>query len=202
MINYTGFYFKILKLFFIITVLLYPLNLFSQPLTNFNVINNLVDSSVYQIVNENNLKNKKLVIEKYLPGQYSIFNNQISSSFLKYSGTDSTGVVKLSYAVEEVKVVYQNLYRDGFLGEYYIERNISLKGNALINLNNSQAKPFALSVIDTVKYDELKNFENQAFPFTQGEIPAEPFWSSLLEPAVAIGSAAVAVYLFFSVRSK
>lgn len=202
MIDYTGFYFKILKLFFIITILLYPLNLFSQPSSNYKVINNLVDSSVYQIVNENNLKNKKLIIEKYLPAQYSIFNNQVSSSFFKYSGTDSTGVVKLSYAVEEAKVMYQNLYRDGFLGEYYIERNISLKGNALVNLNNSQAKPFALSVIDTVKYDELKNLENPAFPFTQGEIPAEPFWSSLLEPAVAIGSAAVAVYLFFSVRSK
>lgn len=202
MINYTGFYFKILKLVFIITVLLYPAAVYSQALTNYKILNDLVDSSVCRIVNENSLSGKKLTIEKFLPGQYSIFSNQVNSSFVRYSGTDSLPNIKVSYAIEEAKVVYENMFRDGFLGDYYVERNIVLKGNCLVSNSNNQAKPFALSVRDTVKYDDLKNYENQAFPFTQGEIPAEPFWSSLLEPAVAIGSAAVVVYLFFSVRSK
>jgi len=41
-----------------------------------------------------------------------------------------------------------------------------------------------------------------SLPFTRAELPPEPFFSGLLEPAVAIGSAAVAIYLLFAVRSK
>jgi hypothetical protein len=48
----------------------------------------------------------------------------------------------------------------------------------------------------------VKSLENQALPFTKGEVPPEPLFSSLLEPAVALGTAAVVIYLFFSIRSK
>ena len=55
---------------------------------------------------------------------------------------------------------------------------------------------------DTVALSNINNLQNIAYSFTSPEIPNEPFFSSLLEPTIAIGTAAVAVYLFFNIRSK
>ena len=48
----------------------------------------------------------------------------------------------------------------------------------------------------------IKSLENESFPFTKGAVPPEPFLSGLAEPLIAIGTAAVIIALFFSIRSK
>jgi len=48
----------------------------------------------------------------------------------------------------------------------------------------------------------VKSLENPNHPFTKGNIPAEPFFESIPEPVLAIGTAATAVILFFILRSK
>jgi hypothetical protein len=40
------------------------------------------------------------------------------------------------------------------------------------------------------------------YNFTKGDVPPEPFFSSLLEPTVAIVTTALAVALFFAIRSN
>ena len=78
---------------------------------------------------------------------------------------------------------------------------MELSGNYFIS-NQSQVKDFKLTVVDTVNVENVQELENRSYPFTQGELPPEPFFSSLLEPIVAIGAAATVIILFFSVRSK
>jgi hypothetical protein len=56
--------------------------------------------------------------------------------------------------------------------------------------------------IDTIKVDDIKNLENISFKFTTGSLPPEPFFSGLFEPVFALGTAAAAVILFFTIRSK
>ena len=92
--------------------------------------------------------------------------------------------------------------RDGLLGDEKVPRILELKGNYLIKNSKETVKTFEYFYADTISVDEIKSVENISYPFTQAEVPAEPFFSNLWEPVIAIGAAAVAVYLFFSVRSK
>jgi len=63
-------------------------------------------------------------------------------------------------------------------------------------------KNFKFNYIDTVDANKIKNIEDPAIPFTQAALPAEPFFSSIYEPVIAVGAAALTVILFFTVRSK
>lgn len=49
---------------------------------------------------------------------------------------------------------------------------------------------------------DVKNLENISYPFTQAQLPAEPFLASVYEPVIAVGVTAITVILFFTVRSK
>jgi hypothetical protein len=48
---------------------------------------------------------------------------------------------------------------------------------------------------------DVESLENSGIPATHGVIPKEGLFSTFLEPLVAIGAMAVAVYLLFHVRS-
>jgi len=61
---------------------------------------------------------------------------------------------------------------------------------------------FEFTKIDTVKVEDINSLENPAFPFTQASVPPEPFLSGIAEPIIAIGTAALAVVLFFTIRSE
>ena len=76
-----------------------------------------------------------------------------------------------------------------------------LSGNYFIS-NQSQVKDFKITAIDTINVENVEYVENRSYPFTRGDLPTEPFFSSILEPVIAIGAAAVVIVLFFSVRSK
>jgi hypothetical protein len=87
-----------------------------------------------------------------------------------------------------------------------VQRKISLKGNFFITASGTSdanySSEFIYYQLDSINVDDIKNFENSSFKFTQGTIPPEPFFTGLFEPVFALGTAAAAVILFFTVRSK
>jgi len=85
------------------------------------------------------------------------------------------------------------------LGDFYTERNIGVSGNYFISKNQA-IKNFDIVKKDTVQIKDVEEIEDNSYPFTQGDIPAETFFSSILEPVVAISAAAITIILFFSVR--
>ena len=104
--------------------------------------------------------------------------------------------------MEDAGLEYGEIDRDGWFGDYYVPRTLFIKGNYLNTSSNKGLQQFFITAIDTVKVEELELLENNSFPFTEGNIPAEPFLSSVWEPIIAIGVAAAAIILFFTVRSK
>ena len=94
------------------------------------------------------------------------------------------------------------MFRDGFLGEYFVLRKISLSGSYNFSGKKIFTQDFSYLLQDTVGVDDITLLENSAYPFTQGKLPPEPFFSGILEPLVAVGTAALAVILFFTIRSK
>jgi hypothetical protein len=183
------------------------LTLFAQTKTNLEVFKLLVDSSIAEIVRKTADSEKDIFLNLKLGGFYSVLEDQIYKSFQARGKNLSTENrpsenSELSYTIENSKVSYGEIFRDGFLGAHYIPRIVSLEGSYRIQDIHNTMDNFSLQSVDTVSYDEIGALENTSYPFTKGEIPSEPFLANLFEPVVAVSAAAVVIALFFTVRSK
>ncbi len=180
----------------------------AQLKDNLSIYFNLADSASKSVISmlPENCKEVKLNFEQ---GNYfGVFTNQILKNFKEkkisiFTGNiDSSNFPVINFTIINAKVSYGSLFREGILGDYFAERNLSFSGNYSILNNGTFLKNFNYSYSDTINYNQIKHFENDSYPFTKGEIPAEPFFSSFYEPVVAIGASAVAIILFFTIRSK
>jgi hypothetical protein len=179
----------------------------AQTKTNLEIFYGLVDSSVAKI--DQNINSKDLKVTFSTGDYYRLFQNQVIADFVKLGRNILSGSIKTSpgfetinYSIDNANVKYGDMERNGLLGDFVMQRKIDLSGSYSISKETVISERFDYVYIDTVSVDDAKAIENPSFPFTQAEIPSEPFFSSLLEPAIAIGSAALAVILFFTIRSK
>lgn len=174
-----------------------------QQKTNLEIFYSLADSAAGEFISSIPASVTAVDLELSSGSVYSVFNSRIISSLnkqgIKTSGEDN--LLKTIFVVDNAATVYSEIFRNGFLGEYYLTRNLSLSGN-FIAAGNDSVNHFSISYSDSIPVSEIKTVENISFPFTQSEIPEEPFFTGLFEPVVAIGTAAAAVILFFTVRSK
>ena len=191
---------------FIFIFLLFQLSAYSQTTSNLDQFYTLVDSASDLLIKELG-DAKKVNLELNFGVDYSIFANKVRGKLLR-NGIKLVGdndgeenFVLVNFVVDNCIVGYSEPEKDGIFGDFLTERTIELSGNYFIS-NQSQVKDFKLTVKDTIDVEDVEEVENRSFPFTQGDLPPEPFFSSLLEPIVAIGAAAVTIILFFSVRSK
>ncbi len=150
---------------------------------------------------------KDIYLDLKLGSSYAILEDQIFKSIKAHKKNISlisnpSENIGLSYSIENAVVNYGEIFRDGFLGDHFVERKIFISGSYRFQDKEVKIKDFYFDNIDTVKFDEIQTLENYSYPFTKGEIPSEPFLSNLFEPLVAITTAAVVIALFFTVRSK
>lgn len=198
---------KIFRLFLFIVIFISAGK--AQTLNNLDIFYLLVDSAAAQTAEKISLSSKEVSITFELGSYYTIFQNrivsQLSANGLKVirASEDDREVPDLNFVIENAEVKYGEQKRDGFFGDFFVERDLTLSGNYLLSGNSeSSYEEFSYSFNDQVKIEDIEKLENRSFPFTSGILPPEPFFSSLLEPVIAIGAAAAAVILFFSVRSK
>ena len=196
-------YYKSIPIYLGLILLLLESASVAQTKTNLEVLNQLVDSSVVKI-NDNILSTEKTISLNYNTSDaFSVFRNQVVLDFARLGKTISNSSANIiEYSIEDASVHYGDMFKEGIFGSYYVTRTVNLKGNYSIESSNSVPGKFNLAVIDSVAVDDITSLQNPAYPFTQDELPTEPFFSSLFEPVIAIGSAALAVILFFTVRSK
>jgi hypothetical protein len=190
---------------FIPLYLLFSTGIFAQTKTNLDIFYTLVDSSVNDFISQIPETEDSLELNLNLGGSYLLFENRIIGdlfSYGKFIAAENKNAEKINYIINNARVEYGEIFRDGFFGDYFISRKLFLDGNFLIKRSSPFYKEFNFSFTDTIRYNEIKDVENDSFPFTKGEVPSEPFFSGLFEPVVAIGTAALAVILFFSIRSK
>jgi len=191
---------------FVFIFLLFQTSIYSQSISNLDRFYSLVDSASSLLLKDLG-DAKKINLELNLGIDYSIFANQVRGKLLRAgkeivkTDSSSENTLTINFVIDNCFVGYSEPEKDGVFGDFLTERSIELLGNYFIS-NQSQVKDFKLTVKDTINVEDVEEVENRSFPFTQGELPPEPFFSSLLEPIVAIGAAAVTIFLFFSVRSK
>ncbi len=176
--------------------------------TNLNIFYLLVDSAVNDANSNIPVADKNIKLEFPSGSSYSLFGNQFIKDFSKLgkniisASDNNSSAVQINFVVDHAKVTYDKLFRKVLFGDYYARREISFGGNYSIMQPKAVVKNFSFSFIDTVDANEIKNIEDTAIPFTQAALPAEPFFSSIYEPVIAVGAAALTVILFFTVRSK
>ena len=181
---------------------------FSQPKTNLELFYELIDSSVSEFSSKLPESSDSIKLKLNLGETYSVFNNQVvegiysSGKHIISERNENGNRPLVNYVIDDVKVEYGEIFRDGFFGDYHIPRNLSLKGNYLIVSDITVMRNFYYSSNDTIRIDEVTNVENESYPFTKGSLPAEPFFSGLFEPLVTLSTTALAIILFFSIRSK
>jgi hypothetical protein len=197
------------KLYFYLFVkLIVYSSLIGQSKSNLDVVDSLIGLSVKSISNSISDNNSNFQIKFNLPKDYDVLSNSVIEKFQKNGinfieqSNEKNDVI--NYQIENIKVEYPEMFRDGIFGEYLVNRKINLEGSYFINSlgNIGNVKQYKFNYSDTVAFNDINTLQNIAYSFTSPEIPSEPFFSSLVEPIIAIGTAAVAVYLFFNIRSK
>jgi hypothetical protein len=193
---------KQIKLLIIFSLLLVS-SANSQQTNNLSLFTQLVDSSLVKIKSTipDSIKNINL---QFSPSSFDVFNSEVIDGLINegYKLNSDNNSYKIQYIVKVAAVNYGDIFRAGILGDFFTPRTILFSGNFNSFGRLISSHEFNYSFIDTVKFDDVKNLENPAYPFTQGKLPSEPFFSGLLEPVVIVGSAALAVILFFTIRSK
>lgn len=178
---------------------------FAQIKTNFEIVDSLISVSVKNISLELN-KTEKYNFEFNGADEYKIFQNKVSSYFVNDDVilAEDKQDGKLVYTLNEAKCNYSEVVKEGFFSGFLVNRKITISGAYSVNQNGLLGKSinFKIENNDLVPFEDISRLENIAYPFASAEIPEEPFFSSVLEPAIAIGTAAVAIYLFFNIRSK
>lgn len=198
-----------------------------SPQKNLEIFYSLIDSSVAFITGKLPGENRSVVLKMILPGDYQIFETRIVQA-LRSKGfgihitgpgvsaaaaageaegkvlPDGSKSIELRYAIDNASVRYGDAFRDGWFGSVKTGRQIQLFTSYVVSENGNvvDSGRFTSDRSDTVLFKELEELENSQFSFTRTVHPGEPFFESLLEPVVAVGAAAAAVYLFFSVRSR
>lgn len=111
---------------------------------------------------------------------------------------------RLNYTVENIDVNYSEAFKNGWFGEYKVERNVLLNISYSLNNNGNviQSNFFEETITDTINYSDIESVESYGIKFTQSEKPTEPFFQSFLEPVIAVGTLIVSIILLFTVRSK
>lgn len=186
----------------------FSINILSQSATNLDVFYSLTDSLVDQINSEIPSSQKKILLTLNLGQSYSLFSNSIKDKFIKSGreileqSPDEVNIPTVNIVIEGAGVEYGEMFRDGWFGSHYIQRYSTIFGNYLQSISERGKKDFEITKVDSVKVEDIKYLENESFPFTKGTIPPEPFLSGFAEPLIAIGTAAVVIVIFFTVRSE
>lgn len=194
-------------LFLILINLVIYQSLVQGQKTNFELADSLIYLSA-KAISENVTTDGKYTLNFNTSESYSVLKSKVISYLQKFDvemkETLDEEAEIINYNLDELRVNYSDSFRDGFLGEYVVTRTAELNGSYNVSNSNEigEAKKFYFNISDSLVYSDVSKVENLAYTFTTAELPEEPFFSSTLEPILAVGTAAVAVYLFFNIRSK
>lgn len=192
----------------LIVFLLFHSFCISQTITNLELLYSLTDSLSNRILNEIPPVQEEIVLILNLGESYPVFANNIKSSFIKSgkkileSPPGEQNIPYVDIVIEGAGIEYGEMFKDGWFGSHFIQRYALLSGSYMHAFSGEGKRNFSFELADTVRVDDIEFLENESFPFTKSDLPPEPFLSGWAEPLIAIGTAAVIVALFFSVRSE
>jgi hypothetical protein len=202
--------------------------IFCSFILPFGLLNAQIKDQIRPLSNEeifeNELKKSLRTIEDKLViyGKDKFYNFRINSSeqikdffingIRRYlgdykitTGDSTTADYFLDIKKIEPGITYKDSNSDIFLNKKVI-RNLVLTINYDITERSRNEKIFSdvlkETYSDEIGYDRLNEAEMSVYDFTKGELPGQTLLQKLLIPGIVVITSAVAIVLFFIVRSK
>lgn len=180
------------------------------PSSHRSVLQQLAHMIITTAVEEENLFSSSAVFLRMedLP-VHSVVRNDIVGALLSRNITvqtaqESAGTI-MTCTVQDPAVSYGDMFTESIFGARKVERIVSLTMHVDVasRLNNTIvfSKKYSVSNIDTVLYDDIQNLEDPTLPVRSMSRPHPSFFDSFLEPVLVTVASAVAIYLFFTIRS-
>lgn len=207
-------YLLCILIFFILRGIAYSQN---NDVSNLYIIDKIIDESLVPLENEF-LVNGNDVLYNFITDSDNEKQQYISESIKKkfqgyrflsdYTGGNDSGkeVINVSINNPELSVKYTRTYTDNFLGSIIVERIVTVRYETVfLNSKDSSvifSNKFSKNSKSSFNIINIGMVEDRRYSFTYSVIPEESTLNKLILPAVVILASAVAVILFFTIRSK
>lgn len=174
--------------------------------TNFDIFNRQLDTLSAKVASA--LKNDNvtsLVLEtgpRSVDGfvRMKLLEHLLKDKFTILEDSASTSVVRVNVPLLEVS--YSAPVKSHIFGSSDVVRSMRSEYDVEISDGGKVAfaKSFTLSFQDTVSESEIPELEAGSYNFLHGRIESRAFLDTVLQPVLFVASAAVIVYLFFTLR--
>ncbi len=178
----------LLKIIFL--ALLFPIFGNSQTKSNLDLFFTLIDNAKTEL--KKDFPNNQIIFEQDIRNQYSVLYNRFLLNDSLYKIGDKI-IIKIDTAITE----YPSIFRDGILGDFFLERKVKLKISSSSKMN--YVKDF--SYADSVEISRINFIEDNYLSFTKNEFPTEPFWASFVQPISIALFSITTIFLLFFIRS-
>ncbi len=180
-----------------------------RKLTNYEIFRAQVDTlsfSVSKILTDWHLETVNYRGE---PGEMERFvrlrmTEQLLSNGHRIREDSSLSIPKLKVTVPLVRVVYSSPVASHIFASSDVERTV--QSDYSVELSDSGevrfARSFSFVYSDTVKESEISDLETGSYDFLHGRIDPGGFLDTMMQPLLFVASAAVIVYLFFTLRGS
>ena len=179
-----------------------------KRLTNYEIFRAQVDTLSGSIVNFLTDRKIKSLSCRNKPGEMETFVRQKIEESLLHNNfrllLDSAARAELSFSVPLAQVVYSSPVSSHIFSSPDVERTI--RSSYDLDIADSGevifAKSFSFVFTDTVNESEIGNLESGSYGFVHGTLDPGGFMETMVQPVLFLASAAVIVYLFFTLRGS
>ncbi len=199
----------------IILLFLFSFSVYSQennerPKTNLELINSILQRDFEDCIEYINIlgSEKKYLIKDENQNEVNEYLIKLfKRTYVHYKFFSDEKKAESDYVINFKNVKIETLYNfenNNLIFDKYIQRQIfcgftfSISDNDSILYNND----FTNQIKDTIDYIYIDYIESDNYQFTKGIMPKEGFWDKYLIPGSAILVSAIAIILFFTIRSK
>lgn len=176
--------------------------------TNYDILNAQVDTLAMTVTGVLSQEHDRSVFVK--TGTRPVDNfvrqrliqNLLRDKFRVMNDTASRSVVRV--LVPLVEVNYSEPVKSHIFGSSDVIR--TLRSEYDVEISDSThvtfAKSFTMAFSDTVSENEITDLETGSYGFLHGRIESKNFLDTVFQPVLFVASAAVIVYLFFTLRGS
>ncbi len=133
-----------------------------------------------------------------------LINSLLSKNIYVYTHPSSADTIVRCLA-QDPFLSYGDVFSESWFGARRVERTLSLTLQVTFSSHSMNAilysKKFIVSNTDTVLYSDIQNLEDPSLPVRSMSLPQLSLFDSLFEPMIITVASAVAIYLFFTIRS-
>jgi hypothetical protein len=183
------------------------------PETNLQIIQNILGNLAETILTEASLPSEATIglkvrktTESWITEQAlsdRIISHRYNIIYTRDSDTAAPYIFTVGDA--EARVKYSNPHRLNLFGRKRVERSVTVFFQSQIYESQTgkirSGKMQTSEYRDTVYTDDISFLENADIPMTKAELPDESFIDRFIEPIIIVGTAGIAVFLFFHIRS-